>query len=566
MKTSPPAARPVPPLTRRAFLHASLGAGVGTTALAVVGCTTGSPQPGAQQPLPSELPAVTLKVSDAGPYQALPDAKTRKEKPDQEIYASVLEGWLTDNPAVKLEAVNVDVWTKDAMLTAIAGGTAPAIYYANVIGGWNTEGVKQAFAQQLAADTTDLVGRFDMINRMTPAAREVWQRSWQLDQRSFGAPLTFSVGEVVHYRRDLVAELGLEEPKAGWTWADLRALAKALNGPGHKGIMLRTGVMNTSFTVAEGATELGELPNPDGPWLWRYDYTTRADDFAAAVANLRGMIFEDRSALADIGTGDDPWAPRQKFNRGEIAVQLNSADMLLQGPNAPDGPMALAEKLGKPLDEVTGIAPLPAGLNGHAGPSSGENILQVAAFDPELSDDGLLAAFSLQMYMVTDGNLQRGEAQYAKAQDAASVWQGGRAYPVFTEVTDGLPGSLAEGWGTKIAAEIDAIAALPQRPQPGSFIPVEQNAGPGDAAVNDATSKWWYERATPDVLADLTRLGEVRNQQAASFTSSVGRDEFVAGAKAYYDALGTHWRDHAPDFHSTVFQPWYDQHVKPVLG
>lgn len=555
-----------PVLTRRSFLRASASVGlVGAGLVSLSACSTddGGEAGGG---IPTELASATLRVSDAGPYKAVPDATARAENPAEEIYASVLEKWLGENPAVKLEAVNVDVWNKDAMLTAIAGGTAPAIYYGNVIGSWSTEGVKQAFAQQLAADTTDLVERFDVIGRMTEAARTVWERNWAVDGQYYGAPLSFSIGEVVHYRRDLVDQLGLPQPELGWTWADLRDLAMALNAPGRKGIMLRTSILNASFKTAEGADVLGRLPDPEAAWHWRYDYEAQEEQFVEAVENIRGMIFQDGSALADIGTGDDPWAPRHAFNRGEIAMHVNSIDMLLQGPDAEDGPVALADSVGLTVDDTTGIVALPSGLNGHAGPSSCENILQSVSFDPELDDDALMAAFSLHMYMNTDGQVARAEAQVDAGNDLLSVWQGARAYPVFTEVTEALPGSLGEGWGEKISAAVDQIAGLAQRPDPTSFVPTEANPGPGDEALNDAMSKWWYEPGEPDVAADLRTLGEVRNQQAASFSSSVSKEDFTAGAKEYYDALKAHWEENAPEFYRDTFEPWYDEHVKPALG
>ncbi|WP_116951663.1 extracellular solute-binding protein [Jiangella endophytica] len=559
-------ARPI--LTRRSFLRASAGVGiVGAGLVSLSACSSDQDDPsGEPEPLPTELADATLLVSDAGPYKAVPDEAAQADDPSNKIYADTLQAWLDENPAVKLEAANVDVWNKDAMVTAIAGGTAPAIYYANVIGSWNNEGIKQAFAQQLAADTTDLVASFDVVGRMTDTARMVWERNWGVDGRYYGAPLTFSIGEVVHYRRDLVDQLGLPQPELGWTWADLRALALALNADGRKGIMLRTSPMNYAFKTAEGAEVLGRLPNPDGPWWWRYDYGLQAEAHAEAVANIRGMIFEDESALADIGTGDDPWAPRHAFNRGEIAMHINSIDMLLQGPDAEDGPVALADRAGLPLDDVTGIVALPAGLNGNAGPSSCENILQAVSFDPELGKDELTAAFSLHMYMNTDGQVSRGKAQFDAAQDLRSVWQGARAYPVFTEVIEGLPGSLAEGWGEKIAASVGEIAELAQRPDPLWFIPVETNPGPGDEALNDAMTKWWYEPSEPDVAGDLDNLSSVRNDQAASFSSSVPWDDFAAGASEYYDALATHWEENAPEFHRDTFEPWLEEHVRPALG
>ncbi len=56
------------------------------------------------------------------------------------------------------------------------------------------------------------------------------------------------------------------------------------------------------------------------------------------------------------------------------------------------------------------------------------------------------------------------------------------------------------------------------------------------------------------------------NQQAASFTSEIPDDQFIAGAKAFYDAQAAYWEANSPEFYNNVFKPWYDALVAPALG
>jgi hypothetical protein len=67
-------------------------------------------------------------------------------------------------------------------------------------------------------------------------------------------------------------------------------------------------------------------------------------------------------------------------------------------------------------------------------------------------------------------------------------------------------------------------------------------------------------------MADLKTLEETMNQQAASFTSEIPDDQFIAGAKAFYEAQAAYWEENSPEFYTNVFKPWYDSLVAPALG
>lgn len=542
-----------PRMSRRGFLKATAAAGiaaVGVTSLSA--CTADD-----------ELADATLSVSAQGPYKPVPDAAARAKSPGEEAYAQALQAWLDDNPGVKLKSINAEVWNKEAMVTAIAGGTAPAIYYANVIGSWYDKGIQQAFAQGLCADVTDLLKKHKVADRLDDGIKKVWEKSWNLDGAFYAVPQRFTVGSGVHYRRDLIAELGLKEPAAGWTWKDVRTLAKALTKGNRKGIVLQTWPMTFAANDCEGMGLLAALPTPETSWHWTYDYNTFAEEFAHGVENLRGMNYEDGSATVDISLQNDE--PRQAFVRGEACMHVNNIHMYTLSPGGQDSTSALEQSVGKPLDEVVGWAVMPGGLSGYGRPGMSAPEIQAISFSPDLGKNELAAAFSLHMHMVSEGLVKKKEALYSATNDLRRVYDSDTITPVLKEVSAGLPGKPEDAWGKRFIETVRAANAIPPRPNEAWFIPPEQDAGANDEVFNDTMSKWWYDARVPDIAADLKRLGDVRNQQNKSFSSSVSKEDFIAGARKYYEAHSEYWQKHSPDFYRDMFEPWYSEHVRPNL-
>ena len=110
------------------------------------------------------------------------------------------------------------------------------------------------------------------------------------------------------------------------------------------------------------------------------------------------------------------------------------------------------------------------------------------------------------------------------------------------------------------------VANRPLMPWPHWFIPPQAEAGPSDTPMEDARDRWFLDSSEPDIMADLKQLEETMNQQAASFTSEIPDDQFIAGAKAFYDAQAAYWEENSPEFYTNVFKPWYDSLVAPALG
>jgi hypothetical protein len=135
------------------------------------------------------------------------------------------------------------------------------------------------------------------------------------------------------------------------------------------------------------------------------------------------------------------------------------------------------------------------------------------------------------------------------------------------DTIDGVDGNATDAWGADFIAVLDHMASVISRyPELGLFLPPEDNVCPDETAWNDVNSTFTFEPGTVDIPALLAQAEEIRNQQAAGFSSSVSDDDFVAGVTAYYAAHDTLWAEVAPEFHANTFRPWYEATIMPALG
>src|SRR5829696_10387489 len=102
---------------------------------------------------------VTLVTVSDVPYPGIPTAEEQAADPSLKAYAEAVQPWMDENPGVKLEQIEFDVYDQQALLVAISGGTAPSFYPAEVLASWNEELVLAAEKSGLAADVTDQVAR-----------------------------------------------------------------------------------------------------------------------------------------------------------------------------------------------------------------------------------------------------------------------------------------------------------------------------------------------------------------------------------------------------------------------
>lgn len=505
---------------------------------------------------------ITLKLSDA-PFRAMPTAKEQKADIGARSYAHALQKWLDKNPGVKLKTVKIDIWNQEAMVTAAAGGTAPAIYDANTLGGFKMPSILSAFKQGLCAETTEVLERYKFDDLLASYVKPLWQENWKVDGKYFGAAGGLGISDGLFYRRDLLKDAGIAEPTPDWTWKDVRTMSKALTKGKRKGFATPQWGLNVALD-SDGFGLFTQLPAPKDNWRWSYDYTSLAKEvWVPGVDNWRKMAFEDKSVLSDISFGS--WNEvTAAFVRGDAAIQAGNLGIYLTPAGQDNSYLDMAKQLGKPLEEVVGWMTYPVGDYGQY--PARRTFLGVNAFSPDLKDDELDKAVSLHIYMTGEGLIAQRSEAYKESKNLQEVYTGETLAPLFGMVADKLPGSAEEAWGATFMDQVNRAAKRKSMPETSQFLPPEESSGPSDEPVNDAMSKWMYEPGNADIAVGLQKLQDVRNKQAKSFTSKASEEQFREGAKKYFEAQDAFWKEDAPQFHEKLYQPWYEQHVKSALG
>lgn len=549
-----------PRMTRRELLRTITAATIASgAALAPGGSAINAADTlAAIQPAPA--PAVDVTLHTGGwPFAVMPSAEERLANLQLAAYAEALQGWLDLNPGVQIEQANVDVWNQEALMTAVTGGTAPAWYNGEVLGGWNRTATFAAFTQGLAADVTDLVQEYNIDAQVADYAKPAWA-NWSLNGRVYASPADYIAGNGIYFRRDLITEAGLTEPSPGWTWEDFRALAKGLTEGERKGAAMQQWGIAWPLS-ADGFGLLTEIPAPDQSWYWRANYTSLAEQWVPRIQHYRDMVFSDQSILSDITFSDSQ--VKDAFSQGAAAMFPNNSSFFTSPPSDPTSVAAMADGLGKPIEEVVGWIQHPVGAT--QVPTNTYPFVSILSFSPELEADALDKAFSLYHYMsFGPGFTQERQAAYQASQDLRLVWNSVTPINGATQI-EGVPGTAEDAWGKKYMDAVRAAAMIPLVPDQAQFFPPEQNPGPTDTAFDDMLSRWAYEPGAMDIAADLQQLEDTVNAQYAGFASSVSREDFIAGARAYYAAHAAYWEQHAPEFYSKGFTRWYDEKIAPAL-
>ncbi|MBZ0296241.1 MAG: extracellular solute-binding protein [Anaerolineae bacterium] len=548
-------------LNRRQFLKA-LGASGAGVAAAAAGLPVAAASGRALSPANvarAQNAEIVLQTA-SWPYNPLPEAEPEG---GYSAYEQALTLWLEDNPNVRIETVEVGIWDTSALLTAIAGGTAPAYFSSGVIGSWSVAGLHAAYTQGLVADITEQFQAYNFNDKFSDLmkAGAVW---YTLGDQVFGVANEVAPGNGIYYRKDWLAEAGLPEPTVDWTWDDVREYAKALTTADRKGLVTQNWGMGWQLG-AEGLGEnnlLSRIPDPSSSWNWRWDYSSQLETYENTINRYRGMAFEDESILSDVTFNDGSVA--QSFYNEEAAMVTNPSQFYTRVTEP--WPYALAQNLDKPMEELVGFMTHPRGMNGHINPAS-RVLIPPTGLNPDLSSAEKDAALNLYNYMeMEDGfDLQRRLLfeETGDLKQAFSVFP----FPRAKDTIDGVEGTAADAWGEDFIAVLDYHAKVVSGyPENGLYFPAEENIGPTVDAWTDAQSTFSYERGDLDIPAILKQAEDTRNQQAAGFTSSTPDDVFIEGATAYYAAHDAYWSEFAPDFHENVFSPWYESVIKPALG
>lgn len=534
-------------LSRREFLKATAAA----TAAVATGASAASAAPAKQ--LRARQDEVLIQFGLYG-FWEIPGGDT--ETPGQKA----MQAFLDAHPNVKLEQIDFNIWDASALLTGIAGGTAPAYYMSGVISGWSTAGTLSSFKQGLFADITPYYQQYEIESQLSDFAKNVNRAKIVTPEGAFyGLPFEIAIGNGIAFRKDLVEAAGFS-PTVDWTWEDVRQIAAALTGEYVKGIAMQPWGLGWSLTAegVGGNNMLSVIPAPETGWNWKRDYESWMSTIVATVERFRAMMYEDQSILSDV-TSNDSVANDSLYNR--TAAMATIPGQFLTRTGVP-WPMSIAEEEGVPFDEIIGYLPQPRGLNGHFGqfPSN-----QPISFSPHLNAAQL--DILVQMYAF----LQLGEGfdlvrrtafeESGNLQNAFASWPFVRA----KEGIDGVEGTPRDAWGSLVdtAEYMAGIAAIPEA---GAFIPAEANQGPTDDAWNDLQSRLTFESGSVDIPSIVKEAQDVWNTQASDFESSVADEEFVAAAKEYYAALASFWQEKFPDFYEGTFKTWYETVIAGALG
>jgi hypothetical protein len=511
----------------------------------------------------STLLACTLTITTAQtlrtggwPLGAMPTEAEQQDSATARAYAEALQDWLDANPGVTLEAIEFSVWDQQALVTSIAGGIAPSYYPGQVLGGWNPAVMRAAFRQGLAADVTELVDRYNLIEVLPEAAQEVYLRE-AVDGRLYGLPTDFSISQGVYYRRDLVADLGLEEPQPDWTWDDFLDLAAAFTSDTRVGAMVQDWIP-WEEAVANGAGPMTQLPAPETSWNWRWDFTSHLDRFGPILEKWRSAVYDDEIVQLSENMSDNERA--SAFINGATGMWIATPHWYTRPPTNEFAMSRLAEREGRPIDEVVGWLPVPRGALDTI-PTQGP-IVFLVSLDPDLSNEALDKAVSLFEHMVYgQGLIAQKQAVWGETEDLRYVYTN----PFGEAQLPGIPGSMIDAWGETFMASVAAAAEIPLPPSSALFIPAEDAPGPGNQAWDDAYNRVMYSETDIDIAAEFARAEAIINQQAASFTSTVDDEVFIAGAQAYYQEMMAFYQQHSPQFYAEVLVPWFNETIVPAL-
>ena len=542
------------PMTRRQLLR-TMAAGstalVGGAVLAACGSTGSAPT------------AANVTLTTAGwPFGAMPTKAEISKSSVNKAYADSLQRWLNKNPGVTIKSSSANIWDMQALGAAVAAGTAPTWYPADVLGGWNPPLVLAALARGLSADVTDLVGKYNIQGELADYAA-VWLQHKKVYGKYHIGPFAVNAGTGIYYRRDWLQQAGLQDPKEDWTWDDVRKYAKALT----KGKVYGAGFEAWGIQQNLGASQQGlftTIPSPNTGWHWRYDYLSKLDEWENLVNLERGMYFQDKSMLSQANwTGTDAiqaFSPQEK-----TAMMLESCIFMTQWPESATNVIQLATKYNKPIGEIVGYQIQPGGIDGAFGASQSQ--MDTVAFEPHMNRNqtALTKAFDLYYYFILgQGYIDQKVALWQSTKDLHRVYDSVTPLKTSFLHLPGVPGTIEDAYGTQYVQTVLKQANIPLVPQPAWYFPPEKNAGMTNNAMSDANNALLYSQK--DIKAIYTNLQNVQNQQAATLTSSVSSTDFISAAKQYYSAHSDFWQKYAPTFYANQFQPFYQQKILPALG
>ncbi len=249
---------------------------------------------------------------------------------------------------IKVEGVEGD-------LLAIAGDMAADILYINFRKSDNY--ISNGFIQPLDRYYSELTPEqiksrvhdkiLPVVYRKGPDGKMHW---WTM-------PYGGLLGKVLVYRKDLFEINKIAPPNKNWTWKDLLNACRKITDPakGIYGILLGRGIAESWFWVTFLWSAGGDIMTYDSKkdtWLCTFDSPAgvKALDF---YTQLSAELWTDRKGIKRRGYAyKDAAEASSKWRNGKIAMRFSYIEETLLAAIQP---------------EVTGMAPVPIGPDGHRG-------------------------------------------------------------------------------------------------------------------------------------------------------------------------------------------------------
>lgn len=183
-----------------------------------------------------------------------------------------------EHPNIKVEIVKGSYSDYGQQMAGmITAGEAPDVFQ----GGYDM--AASFYQKKLLTDWTDKVAAEpDFVKSLY----EGTMNGWQLDGKTYGFPSLVNVYGVF-YNKDILADAGVNEPTADWTWDDLWVMAEKLKKPTEEKYGLY-GFDTSAFGIANISTSYGGAPFMDK--LVGTEKVTVDDKFIDQVTKIQGLI------------------------------------------------------------------------------------------------------------------------------------------------------------------------------------------------------------------------------------------------------------------------------------
>lgn len=517
--------------------------------------------------VPEQAPVVDVTITTSGwPVGVITDEAV-EANPLDGVTRDAIQAYLDQNPGVKLEQKDVNIWDPEGIMAQVVGGTDVTYLYGPCVGGgWGRGEAVNAFVQGMLAEITPLVFKYGMHELSLPHLWENWSTNSQVDGKYFSYSLNEyapSAG-TLHYRKDLINEKGLKEPEIGWTWDEAVELWRALTdeSTGMVGIGAPTWFMAYHLGM-HGWDLLTQIPAPSSPWHWERDLTSDPR-WVELCEDYHALLHVDKAILSDvaIGGGDEDW--QRLFRAEQIAFGRFNYWAMFGGPGTEDSHHAMARNLGKDFSEVFGAVSLPTGDGYQLG--SGVDIWGPVCFSPNNDAQTHDKGVGLVHWMFWgEGIAMNKQGLWEASKDPTQVYNA-FLYMDGRESHPGVPATPEDAFGEALVQRWKEIGMLPIEPPPDKYYPAEQNPSPSGQAIDDQMNLMVTDPGVTDFAGMLRQGQDDWMAQVGGFASSVSEAQFVVASQNWYAAMDEYLKTHYPEFYENRFKPFYESRVLPVIS